>query len=186
MATLFHMPEPGPKGRSINWLAKELALDRRTVERRLREAGVQPIGEVAGDAVYSLADAARACFAAPAATGMAELHRRQLAAKTEAAELDVKAKRGELVPAEAVRQAARASGTIEREAWTNWPARIGPVLAAEFNIDIVCFTAALERVVREQMEARADAAATDGVSTLPSGLVEGLPTRTAADGFDLV
>lgn len=186
MATLFPLPEPGPQGWSINRLAVELDLDRRTIERRLRDAGVAAIGERAGDAVYSLASAARACFAAPSATGMAELARRKLAAQAEAAELDVKAKRADLVPAEAVRQAARARATVEREAWSNWPAQAGPILATEFNVDIVRFTAALERTVRDHMEARADAAATDGGTDLQPGLGEGLPAGTAADGFELV
>jgi hypothetical protein len=156
-AALFDLPDPPPKGWSVNRLATELRLDRRTVTGRLAASAVEPIGEDRGDPIYSLADAARACFEAPTLGGMAELQQRKLAAQTEAAELALQAQRGELVPADAVRQAARANGLIEREALQNWPARAGPILASEFGNDAVRFTAALERAIREYMQERADA-----------------------------
>lgn len=48
------------KGWSISALSTELEVDRRTVAKRLSEAGVRPIGERAGAPVYDLRDAVEA------------------------------------------------------------------------------------------------------------------------------
>ena len=45
---------------SVNKLAKGLGADRRTVTRRIEEAGIQPVGSQSGHPVYSLDDVARA------------------------------------------------------------------------------------------------------------------------------
>ncbi len=54
---------------SVNALATELRMDRRTVARRLAEAGVQPVSVRAGSPVYALRDAIAATLELPASGG---------------------------------------------------------------------------------------------------------------------
>lgn len=149
-------------GWSVNRLAQELRLDRRTVTNRL--VTVAPLSDGPAGPVYALADAARALFGQATLKEADELKRRLLAAQAETAELDLQRKRGELVEANAVRSAAMENARIEREALLSWPARVAPVLTAEFGTDQVAFTAALERELRRYMEERAD---DPGIPALP-------------------
>ncbi len=143
---------PRPRGWSVNRLAMELQVDRRTATKRL--ANVTPVEEGPDGPLYALADAARAIFGAPAVSEVEDLKRRLLQAQAERAEIDLAERRREVVAVEAVRRAAFANGRVERESWLNWPARVGPLLAAEFGLDVVTFTNALEREVRAHMEER--------------------------------
>lgn len=54
---------------SVNALATELRMDRRTVAKRLADAGVQPSGRRAGSPVYALRDAIAAALELPAPDG---------------------------------------------------------------------------------------------------------------------
>lgn len=56
-------------GWSISRLAEELRLDRRTVAKRLRDAGIPPAGKRNGSDVYQLADVALALLAPELAGG---------------------------------------------------------------------------------------------------------------------
>lgn len=56
-------------GWSISRLADELRLDRRTVAKRLRDAGIAPSGKRNGSEVYQLADVALAILAPELASG---------------------------------------------------------------------------------------------------------------------
>lgn len=141
-------------GWSVNKLAAELRLDRRTVTARL--ADVAPVGEGQSGPVYALADAARAIFGEGGGRSLDTLKARLLAAQAESAELDLAAKRGELVSANDVRAAAMGNARIEREALLLWPARAAAVLSAEFGADMATLTTALEREIRIYMEERAD------------------------------
>ncbi|MHA1537411.1 MAG: hypothetical protein ACTSUD_07635 [Alphaproteobacteria bacterium] len=144
------VPAGAGGGWSVNRLAVDLRLDRRTVAKRLHN--VEPVGQGSKGPVYGLAEAARALFGQ---SELDDLNRRILVAKAEAAELDLAAKRGEMVRADDVRRAAAAHALAEREALLNLPDRIAPVLAAELDTDQVRLTAALERQVRGYMESRA-------------------------------
>jgi hypothetical protein len=152
-------------GWSVNKLATELRLDRRTVTARL--ADVAPVGEGSSGPVYALADAARALFGGVEGGGrkIDALKERLLAAQAESAELDLAAKRGDLVSANDVRAAAMDNARIEREALLLWPARVAAVLSAEFGADMAALTTALEREIRTYMEERADDDA--GLRALP-------------------
>jgi hypothetical protein len=153
-------------GWSVNKLATELRLDRRTVTARL--ADVAPVGEGSSGPVYALADAARALFGGGEGGGgrkIDALKERLLAAQAESAELDLAAKRGDLVSANDVRAAAMDNARIEREALLLWPARVAAVLSAEFGADMAALTTALEREIRTYMEERADDDA--GLRALP-------------------
>lgn len=142
-------------GWSVNRLASEPRLDRRTVTSRLAE--VAPLGQGTSGPVYALADAARALFGEGGGGRRIDgFKERILAAQAETAELDLAAKRGELVPANTVREAAMDNARIEREALLAWPARIAPTLAAEMGVDLVRLNQALDRAVRDFMEERAD------------------------------
>ena len=46
------------RGWSISWLAEQFGMDRKTVSKRIREAGIPPTGKDGGYDVYSLADVA--------------------------------------------------------------------------------------------------------------------------------
>ncbi len=144
-----------PAGWSVNRLARELRLDRRTIHKRMMIHNVPAIAEGPKGPVYDLADAARAIFGQATLTQIEDLNRRILEAKAELAELDLAAKRGELVSAAEVRKAATTNARMEREALTNWPDRAAPALAAELGIEQARLTAALEREVRAFMEDRA-------------------------------
>ena len=146
---------PPLAGWSVNRLARELRLDRRTIHKRILLHNLPPIAEGPKGPVYDLADAARAIFGQATLSELEDLNRRILQAKAEAAELDLSAKRGELVSANAVRKAAAANARMEREALVNWPDRAAPALAAELGIDQARLTAAIEREVRAFMEDRA-------------------------------
>ncbi len=141
-------------GWSVNRLASELKLDRRTVTNRL--VTVPPLRETAGGPVYALADAARALFGHATLSEAESLKRRLLAAQAKSAELDLQAKKGELISANDVRSAALENARVEREALTAWPARVAPILAAELGVDLAALTTALEREVRAYMEERAN------------------------------
>ncbi len=148
-------PAPALSGWSVNRLARELRLDRRTIHKRIMLHNVPPIAEGPKGALYDLADAARAIFGQATISEVENLNRRILQAKAEAAELDLAAKRGEMVNAADVRKAAAANARMERAALVNWPDRAAPALAAELGVDQAHLTAAIEREVRAFMEDRA-------------------------------
>ncbi len=146
---------PALPGWSVNRLARELRLDRRTIHKRIMLHNVPAIAEGPKGALYDLADAARAIFGQATLSEVEGLNRRILQAKAEAAELDLAAKRGEMVNAADVRKAAAANARMERAALVNWPDRAAPALAAELGVDQAHLTAAIEREVRAFMEDRA-------------------------------
>lgn len=141
-----------PVGWSVNQLSIELKLDRRTVRKRLQD--VEPLSDGPKGPLYSLADAARALFGQAAVSEAETLKHRTLRNRLEASDLDLAHKRGELLPRKAVEKAARDVALEEREAWLTWPARAAPILAGEFELDLVELTTALEREVRAHMEER--------------------------------
>lgn len=149
-------------GWSVNRLATELGLDRRTVTKRLVD--VAPLGDGPAGPVYTLADAVRAIFGQAPVKETDALKRRILAAQAEDAELDLERKRGGLVDANDVRHAAFENARIEREALLAWLARVAPSLAAEMGVDLAVAAAALDRELRAYMEGRADDA---GIQALP-------------------
>lgn len=71
-------------------------------------------------------------------------------------QLDVETRAGKLVDADQVRRRVFTMAREERDAWLNWPARIGPVLASELGVDGPDLTRALERHVRDHLTERAD------------------------------
>lgn len=69
-------------------------------------------------------------------------------------ESEEKAKR--LVDADAMREEAWKWGRENRDAWMNWPSRIGPMIASELGIDPVRTIIALENYVRGHLSEMAD------------------------------
>lgn len=61
-------------------------------------------------------------------------------------------RRGGLVSRQVAVAKASAYGRLFRDAWLAWPARVGPLLAAEFDRDATALTVALEGFVREHLE----------------------------------
>jgi len=60
--------------------------------------------------------------------------------------------RGGLVDKQIAVAKAFAYGRLIRDAWLAWPARVGPLLAAQFERDAPAVTVALEAYVREHLE----------------------------------
>lgn len=77
-------------------------------------------------------------------------------AQAERAELELAARRGELVPAPEARKAVRAFATVAREAWLNAAARHGADLAAEIGADPRDVIPALDAMIRLVMNQIAD------------------------------
>jgi len=59
--------------------------------------------------------------------------------------------RGELISRDGATRTAFAFGRLWRDRWMAWPARVGPELAMQFNVDAGALTVALERVVHEHL-----------------------------------
>lgn len=73
-------------------------------------------------------------------------------------DLRIEIERRRLIDAGAARKEVLALARQERDALLNWPARIGPLLAAEFAIDQVALTVSLERHIREHLSGRSEPA----------------------------
>lgn len=65
---------------------------------------------------------------------------------------------GRLVDADAVRKTVFNLSREDRDSWTNWPARIAPIMAAQFGLDQMALTIYLEEAVRQHLTERADPA----------------------------
>ena len=76
---------------------------------------------------------------------------RKEAALAEMRELDLLERKGELVDAATIQDAVFTRFRELRDAWLNWPARIGAVMAAELNVDGALVIVTLEKHVREQL-----------------------------------
>jgi phage terminase Nu1 subunit (DNA packaging protein) len=78
--------------------------------------------------------------------------------KIERERLELARLRGEVVDRAAVERAVFVRARSERDAWSNWSARVAPQLATELRADPAATFAALDRMVREQL---AEMAATE-------------------------
>lgn len=94
------------RGWSISWLAEQFGMDRKTVSKRIREAGIPPTGKDGGYDVYSLADVATVLVDPIAAAPGGVIDPRDLPPKdrkdfyqSEQARLQVETTMGALVPA---------------------------------------------------------------------------------------
>jgi hypothetical protein len=93
---------------SLNALATELGVDRRTIARKLDEAAIKPAGTKGGAPVYRLKDAVRVVSTRPAGQARSETtssrlvdaRTRSAEAEAEQAERDLAQSRRELVPIE--------------------------------------------------------------------------------------
>jgi hypothetical protein len=66
--------------------------------------------------------------------------------------LQLEERRGLVVNRATALAKAFAFGRLFRDAWLAWPARVGPLLAAQFERDATAVTVALEGLVRERLE----------------------------------
>ena len=144
------MPDPHPDEWTINRLAQELSLDRRTVTKRLAE--VPPARVHRKQRSWRLADAVRALFGHPTLVAEAELRHRSLIAATEKAELAVKVRRDELVDRAKARRAVFARARADRDMHMAWVMRTVPVIAAEIGVDEHKLFAALDAAMREHLQ----------------------------------
>ena len=99
------------------------------VRRVLREEGAEPTGPID----YAAARTA------------------ELILKTRERDLKMKVASGDLCHAATVHEAAFRSAREARDRLQNWPARVGPVLAAEIGVDPVKLTILLENHIRKYL-----------------------------------
>lgn len=78
-------------------------------------------------------------------------------AEAELAGLKAKRLAGQLIDREATLRAIEARARFEREAWVGWVNRAAPEIASGANADLATIVAALDRLVREQLGALANA-----------------------------
>ena len=71
-------------------------------------------------------------------------------------ELEFAQKSGKLVDASRAEAAVFERARIERDAWTNWPSRVAPLIAAALEVDAVALAVQMERHVREHLAERAN------------------------------
>ncbi len=81
---------------------------------------------------------------------------RLVIAQAERAELEIAARRRELVPAEEAKRAMRAATRTTRDMFINFAARYGGELAGEFELDPGTFIGALEAKIRTALNEAAD------------------------------
>lgn len=115
---------------------------------------------------------------------LAEAQRRKELALAEIRELDLEERAGRLVDADAVRKRVFEMARVERDAWLNWPARIGADLAAALGVEAHALTTELERHVRAHLAERATIGAMDpaGAGDGGPGLGRGTDAGPAPDG----
>jgi hypothetical protein len=63
---------------------------------------------------------------------------------------------GRLIDAEAARKMVFELSRQDRDSWTNWPARMAPLMAAQFGIDQMKLTIYLDDAVRQHLAERSD------------------------------
>ncbi len=116
-----------------------------------------------------------------------EAQRRKEVALAEMRELDLEARAGRLVDAAVVHKRVFEQTRIERDAWMNWPARIGPLLAAQFGAEAHAMTTELERHVRDHLTERATARAVDAAGPVDGGrgVGGGVAAGSAPDGVGM-
>jgi hypothetical protein len=74
-----------------------------------------------------------------------------LAVDLEAKRLALDQRRGALIPRDRATRTAFTFARTIRDAWLAWPARVGPLLAATFDLDAGAVTVALDVHVRQQL-----------------------------------
>lgn len=72
--------------------------------------------------------------------------------------LEFEVKSSRLVDADAAKKAVFDLSRQDRDSWTNWPARVSPLIAAELGVDQVRLAVVLEKYVREHLSERAQPA----------------------------
>jgi hypothetical protein len=65
--------------------------------------------------------------------------------------LELRVRQGDLLDRRQGRDMAFRFARTLRDAWLAWPARVGPVLAATFDLDAAAVTVALENYVRDHL-----------------------------------
>lgn len=66
--------------------------------------------------------------------------------------LQLEERRGLVISRQVALAKAFAFGRLFRDAWQAWPAHVGPLVAAQFDLDATAVTVALEGYVREQLD----------------------------------
>jgi hypothetical protein len=100
------------------------------------------------------AAARRSAQGAPAGASSDQLAQARAAAlvlDVQTKRLNLEQRRGQLMSRDQAVLRAFAFARLIRDTLLTWPARAGPLLAAEFNLDATVFTVALERHIREQL-----------------------------------
>jgi phage terminase Nu1 subunit (DNA packaging protein) len=134
--------------RDLAWL---VGVDESTISDYVKRGVVRPGDTLAEQlrGVFSHLRAAAAGRVDP--PGIAEQRERLLRAKAEAAELELRRKRGQLVDGDAVRRVGFSLYRAARNALLAWSARLAPLVAAESSQDVCAriLTAEVERLCED-------------------------------------
>jgi hypothetical protein len=140
--------------------ARHRKIHRAAVLRRTRERGgpiptygPRKLIDVAeADALWSATMSAQAMANASAGRTLAQARAEALLVDVEQKRLNLERARGALVSRDQATRKAFAYTRLIRDTWLAWPARIGPQLAATFNLDAATVTVTLEQYVRQQLD----------------------------------
>jgi len=86
------------------------------------------------------------------ATALSRARTAMLLTEAQLKRLQLEERRGLVINRQTALAQAFAYGRLFRDSWLAWPARVGPLLAAEFERDATAVTVALEGFVREHLE----------------------------------
>jgi hypothetical protein len=147
-------PARPPAGLSVVEYAAHRGVGRRTVQRalalgRIRRGPGGLIDPVAADRAWAAYTRANQPIAAETVVDMEEARRRRALADAERHELEVARLRGELVSRARATRTAHDFARALRESCQTWPVRIGPALAAAFDLEPHAVTTLLEDQVRD-------------------------------------
>jgi hypothetical protein len=109
--------------------------------------------QAAGNARAAAARKRQAAGAAQAATGddLARARAAALVLDVQTKRLNLEQRRGLLISRDRAVLRAFAFARLFRDSFLSWPARVGPLIAAQYEIDATTLTVTLEGYVREQL-----------------------------------
>jgi hypothetical protein len=118
----------------------------------LWEATMSPQGAATGTGAAATARSPEPPPAGVTGSQLAQARADALVVDVQTKRLALEQRRGALVAKDRAVRTAFAFARMLRDRWLAWPARVGPLLAAQFELDAGAVTIVLEGYVREHLE----------------------------------
>jgi hypothetical protein len=140
--------------------AKLLGINRSTLSRQIKQGLIRShqgnvrLSEVKEDRTRNLDTTRQVRY--PVSSSLAAARAKKEVFLANLRELEYGVKSGRFVDAELVRRRVFELSRSNRDALMNWPARVAPLIAAEFGIDQVRLAVCLEAHVRQHLSERAE------------------------------